>query len=525
VKKTAIDELNSLLDLIKMINSMNQTLVEEEIFNGQVHTIGSIYKSLDAVEKKKLWNLISLNIGSDPQMHVFLLSIILVATEDEIVLEQIVKVILEGKLTLDQSIFAHVQVSRFNFLHPKSGNRYELRRYLHKSLLERFKEELGLQYEYRRLAERNSNRIVVVTGTILSVSHAPTKLVLQYCYKLQKYLNKEVLLIVCPVETTRENEFTWFQPICLNFFKDYENELYNINYYDEKIQTYQLTVTTESIHHFRSLISTIYEYNPLYVISMGSYFNWEDVLNQFTTVAVKEMSIHYPISESTILFCNKGVKPEIVQNELDYLVAQDQIPLDYKISVDLDEPKALLQRSQYGIDEDAFVIVVVGNRLDEEITEEFNDFLNKALDQDSRINLAYIGNYSKSTLKDIHQDRVFYLGYQTDLAGAYHVADLFINPPRNGGGLSALLALFHGVPVVTLPECDVASNVGNNFICDSYYDMLHIIERYKNDNEFYKEQQKKGLELTRKKVSEDAGLNEMIEDIVNAVRLKERENL
>lgn len=517
MKVTAIDELNSILDLVKMLNSVNQIVVEKAVYMAQLRKIGDLFKNLDVIEQKKLWNLISSNFGSDPQMHIFLLSIILEATEEDIVLEQIAKVLYDKRLSLDQSIFTFLQISRFNFTHLKAGNRYELRRTVHKSVLERFKEELCLQYQYRKLEARNSNRVVVITGAILGAKHAPTKLVLQYCYKLQKYLHKEVLLVVCPIETTFESLSTWFQPFCANYNKDFENKLIYLNYNDEKIKTYQLSVKTESIHHFKNLISVIYDYNPLYIMSMGSYFNWEDVMNEFTTVAVKEMSIHYPVSESTILFCNKGVKQEIVQNELEYLTANDQVPLEYKISVDLDRPITLLQRSQYNIKENAFVLVVVGNRLDTEITKEFEDFLDKALELDNRINVAYIGDYSKYTQKE----RTFQLGYQTDLAGAYHIADLFVNPPRSGGGLSALLALYNGVPVITLPECDVASNVGGNFICETYDDMLHTIEKYVNNSEYYKEQREKGLELTNKKVSEDSGISETIEDIINITKQKE----
>lgn len=522
MKRSAKDVLNSLLELVKMMDSMGKIVVEKEVFYNQLHKINDRYKSLTILEKKNLWILISTNFESDPQLHIFLLSTVLEATEDDEVLALIVNMLINSKLNINQSIYAYLQITRYNFIHAASNSRYSLRRILHESILTRFKEKLSLQFKYRKLNERNSNRIVIVTGVILDINHAPTKKVLEHCYRLQKVLKKEILLVVCPIESTSENRLTWFNPINLLYHKDYENEFYSINYKNESIKTYQLAIKTESIHLFMNLISVIYDFNPLFILSMGSEYPWEDVMSQFTTVAVKEMSVHYPISEALILFCNKGVKPNIVETELNYLLKKGQIPLEYKIDVVLDDAKNLLQRNHLNIDENAFVLVIVGNRLDKEITEEYSDFLERLLEIDNRLNLAFIGEYNKYTLSDSKKDRVYYLGYQIDLSGAYHVTDLFLNPPRNGGGIGALLALYNGVPVVTLPNCDVASNVGKDFICDSYSEMYQIINRYLNDKEFYKDKQLKGLELTHKDQRDDAGLSEMINDIVKAVEQMEQ---
>jgi hypothetical protein len=42
------------------------------------------------------------------------------------------------------------------------------------------------------------------------------------------------------------------------------------------------------------------------------------------------------------------------------------------------------------------------------------------------------------------------------------------------------------------------------------------------EESFYKERQKKGFDITLNMYREDAGINEMVEDIRNAVKLREQ---
>lgn len=66
------------------------------------------------------------------------------------------------------------------------------------------------------------------------------------------------------------------------------------------------------------------------------------------------------------------------------------------------------------------------------------------------------------------------------------VCDLYVNPHRNGGGTSGVWALIQGKPVVTTPYGDVAANVGEEFWTESYETMSVLIQRYKNDADFYR---------------------------------------
>ncbi|HEX2567774.1 MAG TPA: glycosyltransferase [Burkholderiales bacterium] len=56
--------------------------------------------------------------------------------------------------------------------------------------------------------------------------------------------------------------------------------------------------------------------------------------------------------------------------------------------------------------------------------------------------------------------RVVIRGFQKDFGGTLLASDLYLNPPRMGGGLSVASAMAHGVPVLTLPGSDGGDKAG-----------------------------------------------------------------
>lgn len=64
------------------------------------------------------------------------------------------------------------------------------------------------------------------------------------------------------------------------------------------------------------------------------------------------------------------------------------------------------------------------------------------------------------------------------------IGDLFLNPPRQGGGTGAMYAILQEIPVVTLDNCDVQVNVGETFACDSTDSMINLVHQYCEDEAF-----------------------------------------
>ncbi len=113
------------------------------------------------------------------------------------------------------------------------------------------------------------------------------------------------------------------------------------------------------------------------------------------------------------------------------------------------------------------------------------------LEKIPNLDFVILGRVSKTRerLADCrYENRIHFLGFRKDLMQVYSVLDLYINPERHGGGFSSAMALNAGIPVVTLPDCDVAYNAGEEFIVKDYCSMAEAVERYANDKEYYNQQ-------------------------------------
>lgn len=70
-----------------------------------------------------------------------------------------------------------------------------------------------------------------------------------------------------------------------------------------------------------------------------------------------------------------------------------------------------------------------------------------------------------------------FLGFVKDLQNTMSIGDLYLNPPRTGGGTSATYAINNEIPVLTLPNCNVALR-GEEFVCSSLEKFPEIIYKY-----------------------------------------------
>lgn len=91
-----------------------------------------------------------------------------------------------------------------------------------------------------------------------------------------------------------------------------------------------------------------------------------------------------------------------------------------------------------------------------------------AWEQERDIYVIFIGPTNEKFQKKVQREmgdasHIRFLGEQKRLQGAIAMTDLFVNPPRVGGGAGAHLALLEGIPIITLKNCDVASLAGDGF--------------------------------------------------------------
>lgn len=116
--------------------------------------------------------------------------------------------------------------------------------------------------------------------------------------------------------------------------------------------------------------------------------------------------------------------------------------------------------------ENAPVLAVVGNRLDDEVGADFIELLEKILDRRNDAVVVFAGT-TKTLQKRLSASRrasqFVAPGYVEDIRSLYRRCAVFLNPRRQGGGGGVAYALAEGLPVVTLPHGDGASVAGAEF--------------------------------------------------------------
>jgi glycosyltransferase involved in cell wall biosynthesis len=220
------------------------------------------------------------------------------------------------------------------------------------------------------------------------------------------------------------------------------------------------------------------------VVSYGDWNMVSDLLAQRYPVVHVPAAIGSAMSMGHVL-----LHPEL--DDFDIEPLEDQVgeyslfsfkPLMPQVST---EP---ITREELGIPEDAFCYVVVGNRLPEEIDHRFLSAVKTLLKNDKTARIVVVGsNYNgevEARLPHKYERRVIHLPFQDDLIALFKCCDAFLNPFRQGGGVSGFLAIRAGLPVVTLRDCDVASHSGREWASANYDDYITHAKRLLEDEAY-----------------------------------------
>ena len=456
--------------------------------------IEKIYRLMDNSERIKIFQLFEKNL--EAKDIIFVCSCIMAYTKIREVEDYVTDIMCKAESELNISIMYEIMLRRYG-----KYISYGKIRNLHKKNVQRISERVDMKYDYIPLSVRNKKRIIIATEQILSQLHAPTKIVCEYAYVLQKMLGYEVIILssTCDIEIGLEY---WYRPVVLNSV-DSPTNCIDLLYRDTKLKIYQVKLT-EGIDKYRDFFQIIHEFNPYFILSFGVLNPVVDLCRYMTNVIAIAMSSSYPISEADILV-KKGNKVDDMDESM--LSGQKCIHVTEKYPVVLTEKTDKVDYEKYGLPKDKFIISIVGNRLNNEIDTEFEDVIRWIISNFPQTVVVFVGE-ADSILEhfkvEMVNQRVIGIKFCRELMEFYNCTDLYLNPRRSGGGVSSVMALNAGVPVVTLPDCDVAVNVGECYVVNDFDKMKKEISKYINDSEYYEKQS-----LWARKSVEGAGLNKV----------------
>lgn len=346
-----------------------------------------------------------------------------------------------------------------------------------------FKVRNSVTDKYERIEQTDSNLIIVTTDQFLGLSHAPTRRVLDYAYAIAKTMQKEVLVV--NDTGMHYDSFDWLeQERRPNYLVDYEN-MQAIVYNGIKIPYMQICALMPDLQCINDMLRRIYQLQPELVYNIGGSSLLSDLCTIFTKTACFPCSTDIPITMSEYLLVGRGVNKSD-EKRLNRLEPYQKV-IETVVNYNFVEGELGFERSSFDISEDDFVIGVVGNRLDIEISDEFIRLMDKILEQE-KLHFLIIGevNNIERIKNGVSQSRnIHFTGKLSEAVSVMKLCNIYCNPKRNGGGRSSFEALAQGVPVITLKYGDVYYTCGEEFAVDTYDDFLGRINRYVADKEYF----------------------------------------
>ena len=330
------------------------------------------------------------------------------------------------------------------------------------------------------ISERNPDTVVVFTIQLLGERHAPTKTTLERCKTLLS-MGKKVVLVNTTEQYNNIGEIIDYNTATGSVLTEY----YAYNHWtinDIQIPFFQLHEDCTIEDRIDNVLSILHEYKPYYILAIGTGSMLADLMSN--VIPCFSMSLVFstlPHSVNTYKILGRNMTADEKQ-----AYSSNNI-IESRFTFELTPQKTHFTRTQFNLPEDAFLITIIGIRLDFEIDEDLLCILNNVCQKGCHIVFAGIFNtYTSKTedYPDLKKHSTF-IGYCEDILALMEICDLYVNPKRLGGGFSVIEAFEKGRPGVYLKTGDVYTSGGPAFSVDTYEDMQNTILKYKNDTVYY----------------------------------------
>lgn len=425
--------------------------------------------------------------AGDTELYILVLSVLFFLFQEQVFLDKAEELCSGEGLSYEQALGVWKQVGMIRFRKGWEETAYGKRRKIQEQLVKRLKREIS--FSCGMISSENGSqkkRILMVTDTLLSELHAPTQMVLEMCRTLQEELEYEVLLLVC-VEYIPQDimETIWLYPYHAHYNAKYYR-FFEREYRGTTIKGYQQVVSQAHFHELSELFRLIEEWQPALAWYIGGTSVVAELMKDMVPMVSMPCTNGYAVSSAPVLACYLQNDEKCIRQMREYIAQAGQKTVEIKTRLDYTDFGKDFSPEDYGLSGDAFVIAVVGNRLDSELSGEFLEVMRQILEQSDKAAFIIVGKCTKQWKEDPFAGRVINLGFREDLYNVLAGAKLFLNPVRKGGGGGAVCSIKAGVPVVTLGNCD-AANVGEEFVCNSLAEFPQIVQRYERDATFYQE--------------------------------------
>lgn len=448
------------------------------------------------------------------KLRIYIYSVFMYIDKSSYFINKILKLTKNSILSTNAKYYLLYQCAAKSFSNKKflDKNTHTYIRKLYNSIYQDFYTEFVNDLQFIPKQKRDKKLILVFTSQFLDLNHAPTRRVLNRCIDLNLLGYKTILINTAEAVSLVESF-----PLCKAVAPNYINKFsqYNsIDHEEHSIPYFQCTNNMPNTKEIGMILNMVKKSKPYLVFSFGNFNITSDLINNIVPVANISLESKIPITKS--LFHIKGTN--ITNKDIKTLEKFDFTEknlLINKFTYYLKEQTKQLNRKNLNIPDNKFIITLIGSRLTEEVDEHFIEALLKTTSNNTHI--VFIGIFNKyDTLADknkLFKNSTTNLGRQNDVLAILECCDLYVNPPRAGGGSSSVEALSKGVPILTLRSGDVYTNAGEEFSVKNTKQLIKKINLYALDKKYYKKMSKKAIKKAKTLTETKKPLKKLIKTI------------
>ncbi len=427
---------NFLLLLFKVLKEIDKK-VQKEVFDELFSYIRS--EGVDFKERIYISSLLVMIHGGDERLAEFIMDTLL---EDEEYVEYHYEVV------------ANIMFYCTNENIAKHDNFYlDLRSEIGK-IADWISKDKKLKFPDCQAKKSNTKKIAFIVDQLISINHSPTKLMLDYARNIKKYYPDYKVRIFVEDNLYCKNEIGIIPYLYTSAISSsIKDEHYK--YLDDKsIEICYANVNLSKKRRTINLVNKITKFNPDVILANSDISVVSRIFYKEIPIVFMSMGGDYFSNLADAYLC--GMKDRVIDTNSKYNLLDEEKIHEFKTGLEFLKPKKHINRSVYNINQDDFVMITVGNRLDAEMDEEFIDYVAKFITENNDVRWLVVGpkhiNYIQTKYNFLLNDKIIRIEYEDDLPALYRICDVYLNPRRKGGGISISMAMNEGLPVVIFKD-------------------------------------------------------------------------
>jgi hypothetical protein len=224
---------------------------------------------------------------------------------------------------------------------------------------------------------------------------------------------------------------------------------------------------------WRKLMPVLAEFDPDAVLLVGLFSPLAAALHTLRPVVGISVNSVPPIAPVDVWL---SADPQARQHETWGGVFPPPLPLYHPWKLRRSTKQWPVTRADFGLDNGTVIWITAGFRLEHEIKGDWASRLLQLMSRHPNVVWLLVGGEGKlpEALQSSPPGRVRAVATRDDLPGILRCSDIYVNPPRMGGGFSVAEAMAEGLPVTSLTGSDGGDKVGDLALpdIDAYMERL-----------------------------------------------------